>query len=160
MTTAPMTDFATSRTPNATPIWPDEPNPHWRDYERDDKARHKAERAALRRAHLVKIDRLKGKVLDRLDALLDRIAPQPASDLPLVLARRQIAHLVGAPLLCSRKLCRRTRACRGEPRQCLAAIVPLLPPDKVAALTLGARSTRRGRACPPRLTLKQVSSAV
>ena len=61
-------------------------------------------------------------------------------------ARRQLAHIVRAPQMCSRKLCRRTRACCGEPKQCLAIYLPLLPPAKVAELSLDGRKSRRGRA--------------
>lgn len=162
MTTEPMKNAARLRAPNAAsdtvPLWPNEPSPHRCDYERDLKVRHnaneraenkttdKAARAALRQARRARIDQLKGKMLDRVDAALDRLAPQPADHVPLVLARRQIANLVGAPQFCARKLCHRRRACCGEPRHCLAAVVPLLPPATIEALALGARRTRRGRA--------------
>ncbi|MBI1204390.1 MAG: hypothetical protein GC182_17965 [Rhodopseudomonas sp.] len=147
MPTNPMThDTPTA----ADAAWSDLPSPHLHDdrrarQARDDAANAKAERAARRRVHRIRIDTLKDKMLDRVETLLDRLTPPSANDLPLAVARRQIANLVGAPHFCARKLCRRGHACRGEPRHCLAAMLPLLPPDTVKALALGARPTRRGR---------------
>ncbi len=100
-----------------------------------------------------RIQAIAAKVLDRAEALLDRLpstqqAPTPAAALPLDATRRQLAHIVRAPQFCSRKICRRTHACCGEPKQCLSMFLPLLPPEKVAELLLDARKTRRGRARP------------
>ncbi|MBS0248890.1 MAG: hypothetical protein JSR61_19910 [Proteobacteria bacterium] len=136
-----------------------EPSKHLSDYyrdherlrqQRDEEARRAAE---LHRQHRERFNALAAKLLDRVDGLLDRMPSaqqqQPAApddDLSLVAARRQLAHIVRAPQMCSRKLCRRTRACCGEPKQCLAVYLPLLPPAKVAELLLDGRKTRRRRA--------------
>ena len=139
------------------PTDPSEPSPHLADYYREqnlmrDTHDTEARRAAeLKQQQRARFDALTGKLLDRVDGLLDRLpAPQQntatAGDLSLVAARRQLAHIVRAPQMCSRKLCRRTRACCGEPKQCLAIYLPLLPPAKVAELLLDGRKTRRGRA--------------
>lgn len=143
------------------PTDPYEPSPHLSDYYRDrDRERRQREDEARRAAELrqqqrARFDALTAKLIDRTEAVLDRMPstqrePAPADDLSLAHARRQLAHIVRAPLLCSRKLCRRTRACCGEPKQCLAVYLPLLPPAKVAELLLDARKTRRGRAGPAR----------
>jgi hypothetical protein len=97
-----------------------------------------------------RIQAIAARLLDRADALLDRLpSPQPApvkaASLPLAEARRQLAHIVRAPQICSRKICRRTKACCGEPLQCLAVLLPVLPPARIAELLLDARKTRRGR---------------
>jgi hypothetical protein len=97
--------------------------------------------------HIARIEMLKGKVLDGLEAVLDTMAAarRDADNLALEQARRQLAHIVRAPEFCARKRCRRRKACCGEPKQCLAVLLPLLPPDKVEALLLDARPTRRGK---------------
>lgn len=139
------------------PTDPYEPSPHLSDYygeqerlrqQREDDARRAAD---LHRQHRERVNALAAKLLDRVDGLLDRLpsAQQntaPADDLSVVHARRQLAHIVRAPRMCSRKLCRRTKACCGEPKQCLAVYLPLLPPAKVVELVLDGRKTRRGRA--------------
>jgi len=134
-----------------------EPSKHLSDYYRDhdrlrrqreDEARRAAE---LHRQHRERFDALAAKLLDRTEAVLDRLPSAgqkaaPAEDLSLADTRRQLAHIVRAPQMCSRKACRRTKACCGEPKHCLAIYLPLLPPDKVAELVLDGRKTRRGRA--------------
>ena len=104
----------------------------------------------LRRQHRARFEQLAAKVMDRAEALLDRLPstqqkPAPANDLSRAHTRRQLAHIVRAPLFCSRKICRRTHACCGEPKHCLSMFLPLLPPEKIAELLLDARKTRRGR---------------
>lgn len=138
------------------PTDPYEPSPHLSDYYRDqDRQRQQREADARRAAELrqqqrARVDALTAKLIDRTEAVLDRMPstqrePAPADDLSLAHARRQLAHIVRAPLMCSRALCRRTKACCGEPKQCLAVYLPLLPPAKVAELLLDGRKTRRGR---------------
>ncbi|MBS0533263.1 MAG: hypothetical protein JSR72_04320 [Proteobacteria bacterium] len=134
--------------PPSTPAEPRSWYQQQRDRARQDReARLAATPAGQNRA---RVQAIAAKVLDRAEELLDRLPstqqPAPADELSLDATRRQLAHIVRAPLLCSRKLCRRTRACCGEPRQCLAVYLPLLPPAKVAELLLDARKTRRGRA--------------
>lgn len=140
------------------PTDPYEPSPHLRDYYREqeqlrEQRAEEARRATeLRRQHRARFEQLAAKVMDRAEALLDRLPSTQqqtaarAADLPLDAARRQLAHIVRAPGICSRKLCRRTKACCGEPKQCLAIYLPLLPPAKLAELVLDGRKTRRGRA--------------
>jgi len=137
---------------------PFEPSPHlsdpWRDQERQRQQREQeARRAAaeFRQQQRARFDAITAKLMDRTEALLDRLpstqqAPRDSAPLPLAQARRQLAHIVRAPHICSRKLCRRTKACCGEPKQCLSMFLPLLPPGKIAELLLDARKTRRGRA--------------
>ena len=134
--------------------WNNEPSPHFADYERDQ--RQQAERrVAETNTHRARFEMLKGKLLDRIDAQLDAVAAHQQSlsngtigdALPPSEARRRLAHIVGVPRLCSRKACRRTRSCRGEPKHCLAVALPVLPPEVVAELALGQRGRRgRGRA--------------
>lgn len=138
------------------PTDPYEPSPHRRDYYseqerlREQRAEEARRAAELRRQHRARFEQLAAKVMDRAEALLDRLPStqqQTAAtgDLGLDAARRQLAHIVRAPAICSRKLCRRTKACCGEPKQCLAIYLPLLPPAKLAELVLDGRKTRRGR---------------
>lgn len=90
---------------------------------------------------------LTAKLIDRAESLVDQIAAKPAAReaLPPIAARRQVAQILGSPRFCSRKICRRTKACCGEPKHCLAVALPLLPPELIEKLALGARKTRRGR---------------
>jgi hypothetical protein len=122
------------------------PIPDYAHFARAERAKHKAEREALRRAHHARVDALRGKVLDRVEGLLDQLAPKPVDKLPQEAARRYVAQATGVPLMCSRKACRRTGLCRGEPKHCLALALPFLPPSVVAQLALNARKTRRGKA--------------
>jgi len=115
-------------------------------FHRAEQAQQKADREALRRAHHAKAEALRGKVLDRLEGILDQLAPKPKDALPQEAARRYIAQATGVPSLCSRKACRRTRLCRGEPKHCLALALPFLPPSVIAQLALAQRKTRRGKA--------------
>lgn len=134
--------------------WPDEPSPHRYDYSRA-RQQEEAQRAAdAHKERLARLEMLKGKMLDRIDAELDSIAARQkasaeglatATRLSIPEARRRLANIVGSHAFCSRSACRRGGSCRGEPKQCLAEALPLLPPQIVSALTLGKRG-RRGRA--------------
>ena len=82
------------------------------------------------------------RVVEAADTVLDALAPTdtPAPPPPHV-ARRLLANRLMLWHLCARATCRRSRCCRGEPRECLAYAAPLLPPDMLAALA----GRRRGR---------------
>jgi hypothetical protein len=45
------------------------------------------------------------------------------------IALRYIADGLALPALCRNNGCRRTRACKGEPRDCLSRFAPLVPED-------------------------------
>lgn len=128
-----------------------EPRTWWEQQQERARQEREARLAATPEGQVrARIQAIAAKLLDRADALLDRLpstqqAPVRTVDLPVDAARRQLAHIVRAPELCSRKACRRTKACCGEPKQCLAVYLPLLPPAKVAELLLDGRKSRRGR---------------
>ncbi|RDV01325.1 hypothetical protein [Undibacter mobilis] len=135
--------------------WPDEPSPHRHDYSLN-RQREEAQRAAeTNRQHRARLEVLKGKLLDRVDDELDNLAARQkaraegsemiATRLSVPEARRRLAHIVGVHKVCSRAACRRGGACRGEPKQCLAVAIPLLPLDVVAALALQRRGRGRTR---------------
>jgi hypothetical protein len=131
--------------------WNNEPSPHLADYYREQREQEARAAAETNRA---RFESLKVKFLDRVDTQLDAISVHQQNlnngtigdALPPSEARRRLAHIVGTPSLCSHKACRRSHACRGEPKHCLAVALPLLPPEVVAKLALGQRKTRRGRA--------------
>ncbi len=77
---------------------------------------------------------LKGlAVADRiLDSL--RAEPPERAPLPLIVARRQMANILGVPALCHRARCRRLKACDGEPAHCLSACIPALPHEVLARI--------------------------
>lgn len=49
--------------------------------------------------------------------------PIPAQEL------RRLSELISVPTLCRRMLCRRSGACRGEPRRCLRECAEQVPED-------------------------------
>ena len=132
---------------------PFEPSPHLSDAYRDqDRQRQQRDQEARRAAEFrqqqrARLRALTAKLLDRAESLIDQIAAKPAAReaLPRIAARRQVAQILGSPRFCSRKICRRTKACCGEPKHCLAIALPLLPPELIEKLALGARKTRRSR---------------
>jgi len=125
---------------------------YWEQQQERERQEREARRAASPEGqNRARIQALANKLLDRAEAVLDRLpaaqqAPARTGDLSLTAARRQLAHIVRAPNICSRKACRRTKACCGEPKQCLAVFLPLLPRDRLEQLVLDGRKTRRGRA--------------
>ena len=66
-------------------------------------------------------------------------APPP---LPLTIARRQMANILGLPPRCHRARCRRLKICGGEPVHCLGACLPALP-DGVLVRILSVKAIRR-----------------
>jgi hypothetical protein len=95
--------------------------------------------------HQARVRALGAKLLDAAEHALDRIGnPQPAAaaPLPLNVARRQMANILGLPPLCHRARCRRTKACGGEPAHCLGACIPALPHDLLARI-LSTKAMRR-----------------
>jgi len=91
------------------------------------------------------LDRIETLLLERITALLTPPKPEPADDLPLTAARRRLAHQLGVPSVCGRVTCRRSRACRGEPKTCLAVALPLVWPETIRKLRLRRRAQRRDR---------------
>ena len=76
------------------------------------------------------------KSLDVADGILDSLQgkrEEPPA-LPLMVARRQMVHLLGVPSLCERGRCRRTRLCHGEPSHCLTACLHVLPHGLLARI--------------------------
>ncbi|HWK95770.1 MAG TPA: hypothetical protein VNR39_10135 [Pseudolabrys sp.] len=133
--------------------WPDEPSPHRTDYSRARQQQEAPRAADIREKQLARLDLLKGQMLDRIEAELDNIAARQKASaeglatttrLSIPAARRRLANIVGSHEFCSRAACRRGGSCRGEPKQCLAEAMPLLPPQIVSALTLD-KPGRRGR---------------
>jgi hypothetical protein len=84
------------------------------------------------------------KGLDVADRILDSLQAEPAerAPLPLTVARRQMANMLGVPQLCHRARCRRTQTCDGEPAHCLGACLPALPHDVLARI-LSAKAMRQ-----------------
>jgi len=78
------------------------------------------------------------------DRILDSLQAEPAerAPLPLTVARRQMANMLGVPQLCHRARCRRTQTCDGEPAHCLGACLPALPHDVLARI-LSAKAMRQ-----------------
>jgi hypothetical protein len=76
------------------------------------------------------------KGLDVADRILDSLqaGPPERAPLPLTLARRQMANLLGVPALCHRARCRRLKVCDGEPSHCLGACLPALPHEVLARI--------------------------
>ena len=76
------------------------------------------------------------KMLDALERTVEQINPPPPERpaLPLTVARRQMANLLGVPALCHRARCRRTNTCDGEPAHCLSVCIPALPHEVLARI--------------------------
>lgn len=84
------------------------------------------------------------KSLDIAERILDGLRaeqPEPPA-LPLTIARRQMANLLGMPALCHRARCRRLKACDGEPTHCLNTCIPALP-EGVLTRILSVKAMRK-----------------
>jgi hypothetical protein len=88
---------------------------------------------------------INAKIIDAIEHTVDQVQTQaiePPAPLPLAVARRQIANILGAPQLCRRRRCRRTKTCDGEPVHCLSVCLPALP-DGVLMRILSVKAMRQ-----------------
>jgi hypothetical protein len=93
----------------------------------------------------VRVRAISAKMLDAAEHMLDRInTPEPLAPVPLPLnvARRQMANILGLPPHCHRARCRWTKTCDGEPVHCLNICMPALP-HGVLARILSIKAMRR-----------------
>jgi len=93
----------------------------------------------------VRVRAISAKMLDAAEHMLDRFnTPEPPGQppLPLNVARRQMANILGLPPHCHRARCRRMKTCDGEPHHCLSARLPALP-HGVLARILSVKAMRR-----------------
>ena len=95
--------------------------------------------AALR----ARVEGIQTQILDVIEHMLTQLAAEQRGYTPsLTAARRMVANTLGVSRFCARKACRRSRCCRGEPKECLQGALPLLPPEAIASL-LGSKKERR-----------------
>ena len=100
------------------------------------------------------IARIQSKIVDTAEHIIDVVAvdlkkPEtgraPAQKSPVIVARRQIANMLGVSQFCANPACRRSHCCRGEPAHCLQSVVPLLPAQAFDGLLRIKRSRRPTR---------------
>jgi hypothetical protein len=73
-------------------------------------------------------EELKSKVEDNIRCRADAV------EIPQEVRLRQFANVLGSWKYCHRARCTRSRCCKGEPNHCLAAGLPLFPPDQLRKL--------------------------
>jgi hypothetical protein len=98
---------------------------------------------ALPAALRARIDAIHTQMFDVIERMLAQLAAPQANASPLA-ARRQLANTLGLWHFCAQSKCRRSRCCRGEPKQCLHYALPLLPAETVKSL-LATRKQKRQR---------------
>ncbi len=74
-----------------------------------------------------RIKATQARVLDAIDGILDKMTPQAPATPPIAVTRRLVANTFKLWRYCDRSQCRRSQCCRGEPRHCLHACLPLVP---------------------------------
>jgi hypothetical protein len=97
---------------------------------------------ATRQAIGDRVARIQMTMLELAERVLAELAPQPSQPPPIV-ARRQLANTLGLWRFCARSTCRRSRCCRGEPKECLQCALPLLPAETIEGLLATKKDRRR-----------------
>ena len=102
--------------------------------------------ADMRRRIHQRATALQMNVLDAFEHILAQVAREQETDaLARADERRQYANMLHAAEVCSRRRCRRTHSCQGEPADCLRVLLPAIGLDKAVA-PLVARRQRPKRA--------------
>jgi len=84
------------------------------------------------------------QMFDVIERMLAQLAA-PQADASLTIERRQFANTLGLWHFCARSTCRRGGCCRGEPKECLQAALPLLPAETLESLLADKKERRRAR---------------
>ncbi len=100
--------------------------------------------------HAPQIARIKQKILDEMEAVLDQMQrrhapPEAQEKRDRTALLRRLADTLGLAQMCGLPACRRARKCRRRPQACIARHAWLVPPDVRA----GVVAMLRGRGEPP-----------